>query len=66
MQDLCCGHLQKYNLPHLSSRLESLIKMEGLGDDQIFLGKGFKILFWIKFNMPIRDLIGDTDEQLVK
>lgn len=46
--------------------VQSLIKMEGLGDDQIFLGKGFKILFWMKFKVPIRDLIGDTDEQLVK
>lgn len=22
MKDLCCGHLEKYNLPHLSSRLQ--------------------------------------------
>lgn len=47
-------------------KVELLINMEGLGDDQIFLGKGFKILFWIKLKVPIRHLIGDTNEQLVK
>lgn len=45
MKDLCCGQLEKYYLPHLSNRIESL-RCKGLGDNQIFLEKSLKILFW--------------------
>lgn len=49
MRDLCCGHLEKQNLPHQSNRIKESHSLRGrrLGEDEIFLGKGLKILLWI-------------------